>query len=160
MVARTRMTMAVAAAAAFLIMGAPAVAQPARPAPAEEPPIDKAELERMLAGESQVHGADLERRIRAAAAHPLGSKENPVRADMPKGQRAYLQRLRCGNGRAPQFRRVGNIGEGIYGNFVDGYETTCAGAKPVVIYMDMYHNGHVEERPVPGFTIAASLPSV
>jgi hypothetical protein len=28
-----------------------------------------------------------------AARHPLGSEENPVRADMPGGQRAYLARL-------------------------------------------------------------------
>ncbi|HEY0324397.1 MAG TPA: hypothetical protein VGC46_00280 [Allosphingosinicella sp.] len=123
--------------------------------------VDEA-LDALLAGESQVRGAELQRRIEAAAVHPLGSQENPVRAAMPPGQRAYLQRLRCSNGQAPAFNRIGNFGVGVYGNIVDGYRVLCRGATPAesVVYMDMYHNGHVEERPVPGFTILPSRPTV
>lgn len=124
----------------------------------QQPAEDPTDLQRMLAGESQVDGAELERRIAAAAAHPLGSQHNPVRAAMPPGQRAYLRRLRCSDGTAPDFDRVGNFGIGVYGNIVDGYRLRCAGAEPaeVTVYMDMYHRGHVEERPVPGFTILPS----
>ena len=119
-------------------------------------------LEAMMAGESQVRGPELERRIEAAAAHPLGSQENPVRAAMPPGQHAYLQRVRCSDGRAPAFSRIGNFGEGVYGNIIDGYRVICRGASPAesVVYMDMYHRGHVEERAVPGFTILPSRPAV
>lgn len=119
-------------------------------------------LELMMAGESQVRGAELQRRIEAASAHPLGSQENPVRAAMPPGQRAYLQRLRCSDGRAPAFSRIGNFGTGVYGNIVDAYRVRCSAASPAeaVVYMDMYHRGHVEERPVPGFTILPSRETV
>ena len=68
------------------------------------------DLDRVLAGESQVSGSALDRRIAAAERHPLGSRENPVRAQMPAGQRAYLQRLRCSDGRAPTFGRIGSRG--------------------------------------------------
>jgi len=89
-----------------------------------------------------------------AAAHPLGSTANPVRATMPQGQRAYLQRLRCANGRAPSVERVGSVGESPYGNIMDHYAVDCRRSAPgrVDVYMDMYHF-HVEEAPAPGFTI-------
>jgi hypothetical protein len=85
----------------------------------------------------------------------LGSQNNPVRAHMPQGQRAYLERLRCSDGRAPEFNRIGNFGVGVYGNIVDGYNVDCGTAEPgrAQVFMDMYHRGYVEDRPVPGFTI-------
>lgn len=133
-----------------------AIAVPA----AAQPPTDddRAAIERMLAGESQIQGAALDRAIAAAAAHPLGARENPVRAAGPGGQRAYLSRLRCANGAAPRFERIGNFGVGVYGNIIDGYEVTCEGSQAfqVTIHMDMYHRGHVEPRAVPGFTIAGA----
>src|SRR5215217_6682079 len=67
-------------------------------------------IERMLAGESEVSGPALDRRIAEAERHPLGSQENPVRAEMPPGQRDYLARLRCSDGRAPLFEREGSFG--------------------------------------------------
>ena len=90
----------------------------------------------------------------AAAGHPLGSRENPVRANMPDGQRAYLNRLRCSDGGAPQYDRGGSVGDGPYGKIMDVYELKCLDGQPVTasVYMDMYHD-HVEDRPVPGFTI-------
>ena len=83
----------------------------------------------------------------------LGSKANPVRENMPKGEYDYLHRLRCPDGQAPAANRVGNVGTGVYGNIVDLFRVACAGAATVEIYMDMYHDGP-ELRPVPGFTIA------
>ncbi len=125
-------------------------------AAAQPQPVDEdLALERMLAGESYLQGAELERALEAAAAHPLGSRENPVRAAGPMGQRNYLARLRCANGRAPQFERNGNLGPGVYGNIIDGYSVRCTNSQPAqaTVIMDMYHRGHVEQRPVPGFTI-------
>jgi hypothetical protein len=112
-------------------------------------------LERALAGQSQKSGSALDRAIAAAAQYPFGSQKNPVRAAMPQGQHAYLRRLRCSNAQAPQFDRMGNYGLGVYGNIIDGYAVDCGSAAPgkVEIFMDMYHAGYVETRPVPGFTI-------
>lgn len=100
-------------------------------------------------------GKELAKLIEAAQAHPLGAKENPVRADMPGGQRAYLNRLRCADGKRPTYGRVGSFGAGIYGRIIDGYEVLCEGSTPdkSMIYMDMYHPGHKEPAAVPGFTI-------
>ena len=113
-----------------------------------------ADLERMLAGQSAVHGARLDAAVAEAGRHPLGSMKNPVRVEMPAGERAYLARLRCADGAAPRYERRGSGGLGPYRNIVDFYEVTCAGAEPVEVVMDMYHAGHVEDRAVPGFTIA------
>lgn len=116
---------------------------------------EEVSLDRALAGESQASGSRLQRRIAAASAFPLGSMNNPVRAEMPAGEHAYLRRLRCSDGRAPAFQRMGSVGIGVYGNIVDGYHVSCGSAPPgdVHVHMDMYHRGHVENRPVPGFAI-------
>ena len=87
-------------------------------------------------------------------AQPLGSRGNPVRVHQPRGQHAYLQRLACPNGSAPAFRRVGSFGVGPYSTIIDGYDVDCGGTKSVV-FMDMYHPGYSERRPIPGFTIRA-----
>ncbi|KQW86322.1 hypothetical protein [Brevundimonas sp. Root1279] len=86
---------------------------------------------------------------------PLGSEKNPVRANMPAGQREYLSRLRCADGRAPSASRIGSMGAGPYGSIVDAYAVICAGSSPAesTVYMDMYHPAHVETKAVPGFTI-------
>lgn len=100
-------------------------------------------------------GKKLAKLIEKAQAHPLGSKENPVRADMPGGQRAYLARLRCADGQAPAFFRVGNFGMGPYERIIDGYEVTCKDSTPekVMIFIDMYHPDYEESVAVEGFTI-------
>jgi hypothetical protein len=86
----------------------------------------------------------------------LGSKTNPVRCDMPRGERYYLLRLRDADGKSPGFHRVGSFGGGPYGNILDGYEVKL-GANTVMIFMDMYHPGYVETNAVPGFTIVNEL---
>jgi hypothetical protein len=109
----------------------------------------------MLAGRSAMKGKKLKKAIEKAAAFPLGSAENPVRAHMPPGQRAYLARLRCADGKAPEFFRVGSMATSPYGNIVDGYSVTCKDSSPAesLVHIDMYHAGHVEDAAVPGFTI-------
>lgn len=114
---------------------------------------DMAQMMKGLGGGGKT-GGKLEKAIAKAAAHPLGSRDNPVRANLPDGQRAYLSRLRCADGQAPEFHRAGNIGPGIYGYIVDDYKVSCAGAATVSVIIDMYHV-HVEQQPVPGFTIVA-----
>jgi hypothetical protein len=103
-----------------------------------------------------VPAAESDRVAARLAAHPLGSARNPVRADMPEGQRAYLSRLRCANNRAPTFERMGNYGPGPYGSIIDGYEVMCPGSSPAraEVFIDMYHASHVETAAPPGFTIA------
>jgi len=87
--------------------------------------------------------------------HPLGSAANPVRVNMPEGQRAYLSRLRCADARAPQFQRIGSMGVGPYGQIVDAYDVRCTGSTPAssTLHLDMYHPTHVETHAPPGFTI-------
>ena len=89
----------------------------------------------------------------------LGSRSNPVRAQMPAGQHEYLMRLRCKNGQAPKFQRRGSIGRGPYGNMLDGYMVECQGSEPKMVVMDMYHRGYRELAPVPGFTVLPELPA-
>lgn len=92
----------------------------------------------------------------AAAETPvLGSKSAPVRAHKPEGQKAYLKRLRCPDGSAPSFSRTGSTRYGGYGNIVDIYRLRCPNTEEShTVYMDMYHPGHIETQPVPGFTLA------
>ena len=112
-------------------------------------------LSRMFSFSSRAEGAELEAIEEGASEFPLGSRENPVRAEGPPGQRAYLARLRCSNGRRPEFGRMGSAGMSPYGNIVDIYRVECRGGEPAVseVFIDMYHRGHRETRAVPGFTI-------
>lgn len=97
------------------------------------------------------------RAIEAAAAHPLGSEQNPVRVNMPGGERGYLDRLRCADDRAPKYDRSGSTGIGPFGNMLDLYAVQCPGSAPAesAVYMDMYFADHKERAPVPGFSIVA-----
>ncbi|MCX7358870.1 MAG: hypothetical protein NT015_12120 [Alphaproteobacteria bacterium] len=101
--------------------------------------------------------ANVERMAAAAARYPLGSQQNPIRVNMPPGERAYLGRLRCTDGAAPTFERQGNGGIGAFGSIVDIYAVVCANGEPrqSTIWMDMYHPQHNETAAPPGFTIVA-----
>jgi hypothetical protein len=103
-------------------------------------------------GMGGLDGKKLKKAIEKAEAKPLGSKDNPIRVNMPVGEHAYLGRLRCTDGTAPAADRAGSVGLGVYGNILDLYKVICAGQPVVEVYMDMYHDGP-ENRPVPGFTI-------
>lgn len=130
---------------ASLCLAVPVVAQPS----------DEQMLQRMLSGGPLLDAKPLASAIAKAGAHPLGSRENPVRAQGPAGQQAYLRRLRCSDGKTPRFERHGNLGAGPYESIIDNYMVDCGGAAPgrVQVIMDMYHPGHAEQQPVPGFTL-------
>ena len=100
--------------------------------------------------------ADTARAVAAAAAFPLGSRENPVRVGGPEGERAYIARLRCADGSAPKVGGRGSAGVGAFGTVVDMYPLDCGAAAPgrIMLVMDMYHEEHREDRAPPGFTIA------
>jgi hypothetical protein len=99
--------------------------------------------------------AEMQQAITAAGAFPLGSRKNPVRVNMPAGERGYLARLRCSDGRTPEFDRTGSVGTGPFGNILDLYAVRCTGGTPAKsdVYMDMYFGDYVESQPVGGFTI-------
>lgn len=86
--------------------------------------------------------------------HPLGSAGNPVLAEGPPGERAYLARLRCPEGRAPTFERSGSAAQpSPYGSIMDIYQVACDAPPLHTIFIDMYHRGYVETRAVSGFTL-------
>lgn len=138
----------------LLAIGAAAMMSVAALSPAIARDDDMAALMRMLGG--GLTGKKLKRAIEKADAYPLGSKDNPVRVDGPLGERAYLGRLRCADGNAPDFDRDGSVGSGPYGYIMDLYSVRCREAPVVSVYMDMYHSDAVESRPVPGFAIDKS----
>lgn len=100
-------------------------------------------------------GTNVARIAAETARYPLGSEQNPVRVNMPAGERAYLVRLRCSDGVAPSFQRQGSGGVSPYGSIVDIYSVVCATGEPreTTIWMDMYHPQHRETGAPPGFTI-------
>ena len=86
--------------------------------------------------------------IAAAAAHPLGSAENPIRVAGPEGTRAYIQRLRCSDGSAPKVGTKADGGVGGYGSVLALYPIDCGAAAPgkIDLRVDIYHEEHVETR--------------
>lgn len=88
--------------------------------------------------------------------HPLGTKENPVRAEGVEGEYLYLARLRCPEGKPPVVDRMGSAGEmSPHGSIMDIYNVVCDAPPNHTVFVDMYHPGHVELAPVAGFTIVA-----
>ena len=87
----------------------------------------------------------------AAAAHPLGTPENPVRVGGPEGEHAYLGHLRCADGSQPRIGARSEAGVGAYGSVVGAYEVSCGGATARIVF-DMYHAEHVETRAPAGFS--------
>lgn len=99
--------------------------------------------------------AEADRIAAAAATHPLGSLENPVRVGGPQGARAYIARLRCADGSRPAPGPHGPAGVGAYGTVTERYPLDCGGAAPgrVALVVDFYHEEHVETRAPAGFAI-------
>jgi hypothetical protein len=144
------MIVQLAAAAAALLF---AVQQPAA-----SPPIgQRTETPQQMLG--ALGSGDVEAEIAAqaaaAAAFPLGTRENPVRVAGPEGERAYLARLRCAGGAPPQIGARTEAGVGAYGSVVAAYAVDCGAAAPgrVTIVLDMYHEEHRETAAPQGFTI-------
>jgi hypothetical protein len=101
--------------------------------------------------------AEAEAIAAAAAAHPLGSLENPVRVGGPQGARAYIDRLRCADGSRPQVGRRSPGGVGAYGSLTEIYPLDCGAAAPgrALLAFDLYHEEHVETRAPAGFALDA-----
>ena len=118
-------------------------------------PLNLAGFMASLFGEEPMSEKQMRKALKAASAYPLGSAENPVRADGPPGQREYLSRLRCADLSRPAFQRLGSAGMSPFGGVVDIYEVRCAGNENPAssIYMDMYHSGYRETQAVSGFGI-------
>lgn len=104
--------------------------------------------------EPGLRGAALDAAVAKAAAYPLGSTDNPVRARGPTGEREYLARLRCADGNAPKVLSRGSSMPGPFGGITDIYSLRCDGSTPATarVIFDMYHD-HRETRPAEGFTI-------
>jgi hypothetical protein len=139
-----------------LFLLAAAASLSASSAAAQKPPRDEpADLMTAL-GIQRPDPARIAAAIEAAAAHPLGSTENPVRVGGPSGERAYIARLRCADGSRPRVGQRGSMGIGPFLMIVDAYPLDCGEAAPgrTTLMMDMYHPGHREDRPPPGFSIA------
>lgn len=116
---------------------------------------DEKSVELLMSG--RIKGAALDAALREARKHPLGSPENPVRADLNIGEHAYLNRLRCSDGQRPTYERPTTPGPGVYGSTVDTYDVLCANGEPrhTIIVMDGYFPGYVEKKAVAGYTIEA-----
>ncbi len=101
--------------------------------------------------------AEAEQIAAAAAAHPLGTERNPLRVGGPEGARAYIARLRCGDGSRPRIGPRSSGGVGAYGALTERYPLDCGGSAPgqVALAFDFYHAEHVETRPAPGFALDA-----
>jgi hypothetical protein len=101
--------------------------------------------------------AELERLASAASAHPLGTLLNPVRVGGPEGARAYIARLRCGDGSAAKVgpRAVGGVG--AYGTVTERYSLDCGAAAPgrIELVVDVYHEEHKEDRAPAGLRLQA-----
>ena len=84
----------------------------------------------------------------------LGSVDKPVQCDDPEGEREYLGRLYGPEGDPVRYEREGCAGAGPDGHILDSYQVE-ADSMRAVVYMDMYHPGHLETECVPGFSLAS-----
>ena len=136
-----------------LILFAAAVALLTSPASAQKPADANPTVDiYSLFGLERPDPERVRQAVEAAAAHPLGSMENPVRVGGPPGERAYIARLRCADGSAPRVGQRANAGIGAFGTIVDVYPLDCGAAAPgqLSLVMDMYHEEHREDRAPPG----------
>jgi hypothetical protein len=142
----------------FIIAAASfAAASLAAAPPREQSPAPRDILALAGAGNSD---EELARAVAAAQAHPLGSLQNPIRVGGPEGVRAYLARLRCGDGNAPAIGRKQGGGTGAFGSVTEQYGVDCRAAAPgrVTLLLDIYHDGHEEDRAPAGFRLEPRRP--
>lgn len=144
------MSLAAAAIAAVLFLAVQTTPPP--------PPIGQRDVAPgELLGQAQTGDvmAEIDAQAAAAAAHPLGTPENPVRVGGPDGERAYLARLRCADGQPPRIGERREAGVGAYGSIVASYALDCGAAAPgrASLVLDMYHEEHRETRAPAGFTL-------
>ena len=138
----------------FLIMSLALAAAPA--SAADDLGKRTARPEQALAGIGEGSSdAALEAAVAAAAAFPLGTLQNPVRVGGPAGERAYVARLRCSDGKPPVAGAKRPGGVGAFGSVVDLVPLDCGAAAPGRgdLLVDIYHEEHVETRAPAGFTL-------
>ncbi len=135
--------------ASLLLLAAPAQSQPP---PRQQSPAPRDVLAAVGSGNTD---AALAQAIADASAHPLGTLANPVRVAGPDGERTYLARLRCSDGRAPAIGAKSAAGVGAYGSLVDAYALDCGTASPgrISLVVDRYHEENPEARAPAGFRI-------
>jgi hypothetical protein len=128
----------------------------AAPAAADDLGKRNAPPEKLMAGiGAGVSDAELQAEIDAAAAFPLGSLRNPVRVGGPEGRNFYVSRLRCGDGRPPHVTPAVPGGTGGFGTVTELIALDCAAAPGRFdLFLDLYHEEHVEDRAPAGFTLA------
>ena len=131
----------------------------AAPAAGQTPNLGKrtAPPEQSLAGiGGGSSDAEIARAEAAAAGFPLGSLQNPVRVGGPEGERAYLARLRCADGKSPRAGIPRHGGADAYGSVADLVPLDCGAAAPgrTEIAVDLYFEEHREDRAPDGFTLA------
>ena len=67
-------------------------------------------------------------------------RTNPVPVNDPSGERLYIEGLQCECGVPFLYRRIGNVGMGPDGHFLDMYTLVCKNFKHKIdLYFDMYH---------------------
>ena len=131
----------------------------AAPAAAQTPNLGKrtAPPEQSMAGiGAGSSDAEIARIEAATAAFPFGSLQNPVRVGGPEGERAYVARLRCADGKAPRQGIPHHGGADTYGSVADLVPLDCGAAAPgrTEIAVDVYFEEHREDRAPDGFTLA------
>lgn len=139
----------------LMLVALPAVGTPAG---AQQP--DQPRLGARTQSPDQMAGAmsrlspeeEMQQLAAAAAAHPLGTVENPIRVGGPEGEHAYLGKLRCADGAAPRIGARREAGVGAFGSVVGAYELGC-GTETRTIVFDMYQEEHVETHAPAGFTL-------
>ena len=127
-----------------------AVPSHAKP-PHEDSPAPRELLESLGAGNSD---EEIARAISAAEAHPLGTMQNPIRVAGPRGVQDYIARLRCSDGSKPKAGPDREGGVDAFGSVATIVPLSCGVAAAQSVAFDLYQEGHVETRPLPGFTIA------
>lgn len=89
----------------------------------------------------------------------LGSRENPIKARGPRGEREFLVRLRCADSTAPAFERLGSTEPAADDHILDSYVVQCPNKGPtLVLLMDMYHD-YRETAVIPPFAVLTNLPA-
>jgi hypothetical protein len=134
-----------------LLLAAPATAQTAKLGKRTAPPEQS--MSGIGGGSSD---AEIARAEAAAAGSPLGSLQNPVRVGGPDGERAYIARLRCADGKPPRSGVGRPGGTDAYGSVAEIVTLECGGAAPgrTEIAVDLYFEEHREERAPDGFPLA------
>jgi len=130
----------------------------AMPAAAQTPDLGKrtAPPEQSMSGiGGGSSDAEIARVEAAAAAFPLGSLQNPVRVGGPEGERAYVARLRCADGKPPRAGIPHPGGADAFGSVADLVPLDCGAAAPgrSEIAVDLYFEEHREDRAPGGFAI-------